>query len=221
MNLRLKRVNPQSRFKLWRDGGNRTLVSKGGVPKENRMALSGFTRLNMEPAGLSLVVLRKALMNFTMTPGQQPQGTVLIVDDDLDDIKLTQRIIGSVRPKLCIRSVLSGEELIRYLQGENEFSDRTEFPYPTLVLLDLKMPGMHGFEVLRWLARQPPHNLIPVVVLTVSGEISLAQYAYQLGARSFLTKPLKASEFKGTIGKFELELEQSTARESRSCGKSP
>jgi len=147
-------------------------------------------------------------MKCIETSGHRQPGTVLIVDDDLKDIRFTQRVITVVCPQLCTRGVQSGEELICYLQGENGFSDRKEFPYPILVLLDLKMPGMHGFDVLRWLGNHPPHNLIPVVVLTVSGEVPLAQYAYELGARSFLTKPLTANEFKNTISKFKDCLEQ-------------
>jgi CheY-like chemotaxis protein len=135
--------------------------------------------------------------------GRPEAGTVLIVDDDLNDIGLTQRAIAAVCPRLGIRGVRSGEELICYPQGENRFSDRAEFPYPILVLLDLKMSGMHGFDVLSWLGNHPPHNLIPVVVLTVSGEVQVAQRAYELGARSFLTKPLTANEFRNTMDKFE------------------
>jgi CheY-like chemotaxis protein len=99
--------------------------------------------------------------------------------------------------------VSSGAEFICYVIGKNGFADRTDFPYPILVLLDLRMPNMHGFQVLSWLRDHPPHNLLPVVVLTASGEVQAAQYAYQLGARSFLTKPLRANEFKETMGKLQ------------------
>ena len=146
-------------------------------------------------------------MKYTETASHRNTGSVVIVDDDLKDIRFTQRVIASVFPQLCTRGVQSGEELIRYLQGENKFSNRTEFPYPIVVLLDLKMPGLNGFDVLRWVEDHPPHNLVAVVVLTVSGEVSLAQRAYKLGARSFLTKPLTANDFKNTISKFENALE--------------
>jgi CheY-like chemotaxis protein len=126
-------------------------------------------------------------------------GTVLIVDDDSDDIRFIRRVITAVCPQLAIRDVRSGEELIRYLGGEKDFSNRRSYPYPTLVLLDLKMPGMDGFDVLLWLGSHPPHGSIPVVVLTVAGQVHLAQFAYQLGARSFLTKPLTEDEFRNTI----------------------
>jgi CheY-like chemotaxis protein len=148
-------------------------------------------------------VFESELMNGIETPGQRKPGTVLIVDDDPADIRFTQRVISAVSPQFRTNGLKSGEALISYLKGEKEFSDRGEFPHPILILLDLKMPGMHGFDVLRWLAKNPPHNLIPVFVLTVSGEVPLARYAYELGARSFLTKPLTASEFSNTIIKFE------------------
>jgi len=134
--------------------------------------------------------------------GGQP-GTVLIVDDDLEDIRFTQRTIAAVSPQLRVMGLHSGKELISYLQAEHGYSDRTEFPYPSLILLDLRMPGMHGFHVLSWLREHPPHNFIPVVVLTASGEMMLAQQAYALGARSFLTKPIGVNEFKETMGTFE------------------
>ena len=142
-------------------------------------------------------------MKCVKTQGSPQPGTVLIVDDNLEDIRLTQRVTAAVCPELRVRSLHSGEELVCYLQGEHGFSDRMEFPYPNLILLDLRMPGMHGFHVLGWLRDHPPHNLIPVVVLTASGEVLVAQQAYALGARSFLTKPIGANDFKETMVKFE------------------
>jgi CheY-like chemotaxis protein len=133
------------------------------------------------------------------TPGNQASGTVVMVDDDLSDIELTKRVIGNIYPRLEVRGVGSGEKMIGYLRGEDPYSDREKFPYPTLVLLDLKMGGMHGFDLLRWMGNNPPHNLIPVVVLTVSGDVALAKHAYKLGARSFLTKPLTGSDFENTM----------------------
>ncbi|HEY3853743.1 MAG TPA: response regulator [Verrucomicrobiae bacterium] len=142
-------------------------------------------------------------MKSAETSGIGRVETVVIVDDDEADIAMTRRVIEATWPQVGAHAVKSGEALIRYLQGEDEFSDREKYPYPTFLLLDLKMPGMHGFDVLRWLTLHPPHNLIPVVVLTASGQVPMAHLAYQLGARSFLTKPLAASEFENMIGKFE------------------
>jgi CheY-like chemotaxis protein len=142
-------------------------------------------------------------MKLTETESDQQAGTVLIVDDESADIRFTERVITAVCPQFRTVGLKSGEALVSYLKGEGEYADRAEFPYPILILLDLKMPGMHGFDVLRWLSKSRPHNMIPVFVLTVSGEVPMAQYAYELGARSFLTKPLKTDDFSNTIRKFE------------------
>jgi CheY-like chemotaxis protein len=135
--------------------------------------------------------------------GQEP-GTVLIVDDNSDDLRFTQRVVAAVCPQFRVRGVQSAEELICYLKGEHGFSDRAAFPYPILILLDLSMPGMHGFDALRWLRNHPPHHLMPVVVLTVSGEMLLARRSCELGASSFLTKPLKGEELRDTMEKFKI-----------------
>jgi CheY-like chemotaxis protein len=159
-------------------------------------------------------------MNHVESPASQQRGTVLIVDDDMDALRLTQRTIANLCPHLGIRCVRSGGELLDYLKGEQVYCDRTQFPYPMLVLLDLTMPGMHGFEVLTWLATHPPYNRVPVVVLTGSGEVLVAQQAYALGARSFLTKPLNSNELKHTmdmLGKFKT----AEAPGDASLGKSP
>jgi CheY-like chemotaxis protein len=127
--------------------------------------------------------------------GGPRQGVVLIVDDDSDAISHARAVIAAACPQLRAVGLRSGEELISYLTGEHGFCDRAEYPYPVLIVLDLMMPGMHGFEVLAWLANHPPHNTIPAVVLTGSGDVPVARQAYTLGARSFLTTPMKAGEF--------------------------
>ena len=81
------------------------------------------------------------------------------------------------------------DEAINYLSGLGKYSLRDEFPLPDLLLLDLKMPGADGFEVLRWVRRQPGLRNLRVVVLTASNEIRDVQKAYQLGANSFMVKP--------------------------------
>jgi|SRR5665213_575217 len=134
---------------------------------------------------------------------EQPKGTILIVDDDADDALLTQRAIRKLAAHFRAQIVNSGEKLISYLQGESDFSDRNKHPYPILVLLDLKMPEMDGFEVLHWLRDHPPHSYIPVVVLTGAGEFQLVRRAYSMGARSFLTKPLQADDFESTLQRLQ------------------
>src|SRR5688572_1773355 len=98
-----------------------------------------------------------------------------------------------------IQYVRNGEQAIAYLSGRGHFANRAEYPLPDLLLLDLKMPRKNGFEVLEWIRRQPALSRLRTVVLTTSDLVYEIDGAYQLGAASFLTKPLVFNEFKDTI----------------------
>jgi CheY-like chemotaxis protein len=131
-------------------------------------------------------------------------GAVLIVDDDADDLGLSRRSIEGLHLPSALRSVNSGKEMIDYLNGVGDFADRKAFPYPAVVLLDLKMPEMDGFEVLTWLRSHPEHSKVRVIVLSGIREWRQIERAYQLGARSFLSKPVNASEFMNTVRTLDL-----------------
>ena len=79
---------------------------------------------------------------------------------------------------------------VEYFQGKPPYDDRTKYPLPAMVLLDIKMPGMDGFEVLAWIRRQWEFFQLCVVMLTNSDHIRDVNEAYHLGANSFLVKPL-------------------------------
>jgi len=130
-------------------------------------------------------------------------GTILIVDDDPDYTRLAQLLLARICPRFSSVAMHSGRELISYLEGEAGLTDRSKLSYPILLLLDVRMPGMNGFDVLCWLRDHPPWQRIPVVVLTSCGEIELAQRAYALGARSFLTKPLGAKDFQNMMDQLQ------------------
>jgi len=89
-----------------------------------------------------------------------------------------------------IYAVRSGDEVISYLRGDGQYCNRAEYPLPDLLLLDLKMPGTDGFDVLRWLRRQEGLESLRVLVLTSSEQIREVNQAYALGANSFLVKPM-------------------------------
>jgi CheY-like chemotaxis protein len=86
--------------------------------------------------------------------------------------------------------VRDGEEVVAYLKGDGKFYNREEYPLPSLLLLDLKMPRMDGFEVLKWIRAQQGLSTLRVVVLTSSERIRDVNIAYNLGANSFLVKPM-------------------------------
>ncbi len=115
--------------------------------------------------------------------------TVLVADDDENDIKLLMRAFQKAGIDVSICSVRDGEEAMEYLQGGKQFADRIAFPIPVLMLLDLKMPRANGFEVLQWVRTQSGLKRMLVVVMTSSDEPQDIDRAYDLGANSFLKKP--------------------------------
>ncbi len=116
--------------------------------------------------------------------------TILIVEDDPFDVKLIQRAMTKARITNPVRVLGDGEMAIRYLAGISPFPDRNANPIPILVLLDLKLPRKNGFEVLEWLRAQPALKRLPAIVLTSSAESPDINRAYDLGANSYLVKPV-------------------------------
>lgn len=94
-----------------------------------------------------------------------------------------------------LQVVRSGQEAMVYLEGAGPYANREEFPLPRLVLLDLSLPGISGFDVLRWIRQQPQLKDLRVVVLTASNELRDINLAYELGANAILVKPLNFDDF--------------------------
>lgn len=117
--------------------------------------------------------------------------TILLVEDDPNDVLLIQRAFRKSNVGNPIQVVGDGEEAIAYLSGQGPYPDRERYPLPLLLLLDLKLPRKSGFEVLEWLRQQPGLKRLPVVVLTSSAETPDINRAYDLGANSYLVKPVR------------------------------
>jgi len=117
------------------------------------------------------------------------QATVLLAEDDPDDVLLTQIAFEKARLANPLMVVRDGEEAIAYLKGEGIYKNRDKYPLPILVLLDLKMPKLTGFQVLEWLQKQSNLSHIPVAVMTSSDSDPDVNRAYDLGASSYLVKP--------------------------------
>ena len=109
------------------------------------------------------------------------------------------RAFAQLATRPAIQVVPNGEEAISYFQGRGRFVNRSEFPLPDIFLLDLKMPRKDGFEVLEWLRDQPRFSPVRTVVLTTSRDTADIQRAYDLGACSFLTKPVDFTEFRNAM----------------------
>jgi CheY-like chemotaxis protein len=119
----------------------------------------------------------------------------LLVEDSQDDVLLIRRAFAKANIHDALQVVRNGEEALAYLKGEGHYSNRTEYPLPDLVLLDLKLPGKDGFEVLQWIRHEPGFSALRVVVLTSSDDIRDVNRAYQLGANSFVVKPVDGNDF--------------------------
>lgn len=117
--------------------------------------------------------------------------TILLVEDDPNDILLTQRAFRKANlANASLQIVSDGDSAVFYLSGEGKYSDRDRYPLPVLILLDLKLPRRSGHEILAWLRQQPEIKRLPVIMLTSSKENMDINQAYDLGANSYLVKPV-------------------------------
>lgn len=121
---------------------------------------------------------------------QHKPVTILMADDDGDDRLLAKDALAESRLEGEVRFVENGEELLDYLHHRGKFADAAQSPQPSLILLDLNMPRKDGREALREIKSTPELRKIPVVVLTTSrADTDIAQI-YDLGANSFIAKPV-------------------------------
>jgi CheY-like chemotaxis protein len=130
-------------------------------------------------------------------------GHILVAEDDPTDAYFFQRAFKRAGLPVLLHFVRDGQEVIDYLQGEGPFTSRTAHPLPQLILLDLKMPRLDGFEVLEWVRKQPALNNLQVVIFSSSGEPKDINRAYGLGANWYLVKPHSMDELTELVGRFK------------------
>lgn len=131
--------------------------------------------------------------------------SLLLVEDNAADALLVRRAFQKANIQCHINVVTNGEEAIAYLRGEGAYADREQFPLPSLVLLDLKLPRKSGFDVLSSVRQHPSLRRLPIVVLTSSREIRDVNRAYELGANSYVAKvadPLNMTDLMKTIHRY-------------------
>lgn len=115
---------------------------------------------------------------------------VLLAEDDPADVLLIQRAARRTGFGFRLERVEGGQQAIDYLSGTHPYADRERFPLPSHLILDVKMPGKTGLEVLAWLRAHPRLNRSPVVMFSSSREPSDVRAAYDLGVDAYLVKPL-------------------------------
>jgi CheY-like chemotaxis protein len=114
---------------------------------------------------------------------------ILVAEDDSNDVFLLRRAFQKAQVKCHILDVSNGQDAIFYLQGAAPYNNRTAYPLPQLLLLDIKMPLMNGFDVLEWLRSRPELAQLPAVILSSSNHDEDISRARRLGARDYLVKP--------------------------------
>jgi two-component system response regulator len=129
--------------------------------------------------------------------------SVLLVDDSQADVKLTLHAMGEVRPSHEIKVVRDGVEALEYIFGRAHDFEYPAAQTPRLILLDLKLPKINGFEVLRALKLNPHTHSIPVVILTSSKQESDIRDCYMIGANSYVQKPVDFDVFRQVIREIE------------------
>ena len=125
--------------------------------------------------------------------------SILLAEDNEDDVVLFQHRLHVAKILNPLQIVTDGEEVIAYLCGEGKYADRTVYPVPIVLFLDLRMPKIDGYQILSFLQTNTPHPNLPVIVLSVLGELKDMAEAYLRGAKSFLVKPVAAHEILETL----------------------
>jgi two-component system response regulator len=129
----------------------------------------------------------------------KPGLRVLMADDSEEDRFFVQRALSASGVGTFFQGVSDGQEAIDYLEAKGPFANRKDYPFPNILLLDLKMPRLGGFDVLKWLDAHPECKVIPTIIFSSSGMESDVHRAYVLGANAYIEKPTSADDLTNLI----------------------
>ena len=125
--------------------------------------------------------------------------TILLVEDDENDAMLVRMAFEKNNIPNPIQWVRDGQEAVAYLNGDGVYADRAQYPFPEVLLLDLKMPRMTGLELLAWIQEHPDFKIIPTIIMTSSKQELDIEKAYRLGANTYMTKPISFDELASMV----------------------
>lgn len=128
--------------------------------------------------------------------------TILLVEDNPADLELTLRALRKHKVSNPIAVARDGEEALDYIHMRGRFA--TDAPIPGLILLDIHLPKVDGIGVLREVKAHPVYRTVPVVMLTTSQEETDIRMSYELGANSYIAKPVNFDKFLEVIGRIDL-----------------
>ena len=120
--------------------------------------------------------------------------TILLAEDNDDDVLIMRSAFERAAIANPLQVVNDGEQVLEYLAGQGAYADRSQFPLPIILLLDLKMPKQGGLEALEWLRQQPTFKCLTVHILTASSRAADVQRAGELGANAYLIKPSRFND---------------------------
>ena len=128
---------------------------------------------------------------------------VLVAEDDEADYAFLKCMLRET-PLAALFRVADGEETIKYLKGVGDFRDRRKFPLPNILLLDLKLPKLSGFEVLEWIAPQPCFGTMRIFILAGSDSRADRERALRAGAHDYFVKPVSLGHLAALFGQKDL-----------------
>ena len=133
----------------------------------------------------------------------KPTGrTILIVDDNPDDRFFIGRVLDRLGLGISAQFVVGGEDAVAYLNGDDPYADRLQFPYPSFIITDLEMNHGDGFSVLYHLQANPPASPCPVMMLSSSEDSAHVRKAYLLGATFYCVKPSNSEGLRSILTRF-------------------
>jgi len=125
--------------------------------------------------------------------------SILLVEDNPDDIELARRAFQKVNINNTMVVTQDGAETLEYLHGKGKYKGRDTDDVPRVILLDLKMPKVHGLEVLKQIRENQLTKYIPVIILTSSQDKKDIIRSYELGANSYIVKPIDFLKFSEVV----------------------
>jgi two-component system response regulator len=130
--------------------------------------------------------------------------SILFVEDNEDHFIIAWHQLRKLNVAQRAHRVASVDEMIAYLHGAGEYYDRQKFPLPSVIVLDMRLPGRDGFEAQAWVRAKLKFRNIPIILISTPDMEPAMQSAVRLGANAYMTKPFKGPEFQQLIDKHKL-----------------
>jgi CheY-like chemotaxis protein len=132
----------------------------------------------------------------------KPYKSLLVVEDSNEDFKMLQRLMRRIAIETPVYRCVDGDETLNFLYQQESDQNKEAAPRPSVILLDLNLPGLDGRDILARLKQDASLKEIPIVVFTTSSNPSDIDLCYQKGANGYLIKPMDSEELQKTVRAF-------------------